>query len=226
MKLPFDFFHGFLILPNLTGHHEEDDGGRGRYLRSCANVGASYHHPHELHPVYDSMEAAEFDRHYQQQRPVDLGYNNRSYSPGAAAAVAAAAAASDGWSTHHLVPGPDWIDASRAGQHAAAGLAWPPHSHDQRYLSPNGSSKWEVASHTSVSSLAGGNYKKSTKSKMNSEGGSNSASCGNGSVPNEFIPDETLQHLTVKELNKRVQNLARDEVVALKQRRRTLKNRG
>ena len=44
--------------------------------------------------------------------------------------------------------------------------------------------------------------------------------------PNEFIPDETLAHLTVKELNKRVSNLARDEVVALKQRRRTLKNRG
>ena len=40
------------------------------------------------------------------------------------------------------------------------------------------------------------------------------------------IADETLQHLTVKELNKRVQNLPRDEVVALKQRRRTLKNRG
>ena len=40
------------------------------------------------------------------------------------------------------------------------------------------------------------------------------------------IPDDTLSMLTVKELNKRVQNLSRDEVVALKQRRRTLKNRG
>ena len=40
------------------------------------------------------------------------------------------------------------------------------------------------------------------------------------------IPDETLAQLTVKELNKKVQNLSRDEVVALKQRRRTLKNRG
>ena len=47
-----------------------------------------------------------------------------------------------------------------------------------------------------------------------------------GSNPNEFIQDETLAHLTVKELNKRVSNLSRDEVVALKQRRRTLKNRG
>ena len=43
---------------------------------------------------------------------------------------------------------------------------------------------------------------------------------------NDFIQDETLAHLTVKELNKRVSNLSRDEVVALKQRRRTLKNRG
>ena len=49
---------------------------------------------------------------------------------------------------------------------------------------------------------------------------------GMGSNPNEFIQDETLAHLTVKELNKRVSNLSRDEVVALKQRRRTLKNRG
>ena len=47
-----------------------------------------------------------------------------------------------------------------------------------------------------------------------------------GSNPNDFIQDETLAHLTVKELNKRVSNLSRDEVVALKQRRRTLKNRG
>ena len=49
---------------------------------------------------------------------------------------------------------------------------------------------------------------------------------GIGSNPNEYIQDETLAHLTVKELNKRVSNLSRDEVVALKQRRRTLKNRG
>ena len=47
-----------------------------------------------------------------------------------------------------------------------------------------------------------------------------------GSNPNDFIQDETLAHLTVKELNKRVSNLSRDEVVAHKQRRRTLKNRG
>ena len=53
-----------------------------------------------------------------------------------------------------------------------------------------------------------------------------SGAMGIGSNPNDFIQDETLAHLTVKELNKRVSNLSRDEVVALKQRRRTLKNRG
>jgi len=42
----------------------------------------------------------------------------------------------------------------------------------------------------------------------------------------DMIPDETLAQLSVKELNKRVQNFPRDDIVALKQRRRTLKNRG
>jgi hypothetical protein len=109
------------------------------------------------------MEAAEFERYHQQARPVDLGYNNRSYSPNAAAALAAAAASSDGWASHPLVTGPDWIDASRAGQHAAAsGLAWSPHSHDQRYVSPGGSMKWEVAS-TSGGQLSAVGYKTKPK---------------------------------------------------------------
>ena len=47
--------------------------------------------------------------------------------------------------------------------------------------------------------------------------------CGGGS---DFIKDEELQDLSVKDLNKRVSNLNREEIVALKQRRRTLKNRG
>lgn len=45
-----------------------------------------------------------------------------------------------------------------------------------------------------------------------------------GDPNNFYIPDNTLASLTVKELNKR--NLGREEVIALKQRRRTLKNRG
>ena len=42
----------------------------------------------------------------------------------------------------------------------------------------------------------------------------------------EYIKDEELQQLSVKDLNKRVSNLPREDIVALKQRRRTLKNRG
>ena len=45
-------------------------------------------------------------------------------------------------------------------------------------------------------------------------------------IASAAIPDETLAQLSVKELNKRVQNFPREDVVALKQRRRTLKNRG
>ena len=41
-----------------------------------------------------------------------------------------------------------------------------------------------------------------------------------------YIPDSTLARLTVKELKKSVEYLGREEVAALKVRRRTLKNRG
>ncbi len=80
-----------------------------------------------------------FGRTYQ-QRPVDLGYNNRSYSPNSAAATTAAlaaASAESGWATHPalaVAATPEWIDA-RAGQHAATGLGWP-HNHDQRLVVP------------------------------------------------------------------------------------------
>ena len=92
-----------------------------------------------------------------------FNYQHRNaYSPNT---VAAAAAATDGWATHHLAVSavsPDWIDASRAAQHA--GLTWPPHSHEpNRYVSPGGSSmKWEVNS--GVGMPGNGGYKKS-KSK-------------------------------------------------------------
>jgi hypothetical protein len=78
------------------------------------------------------------------------------------------------------------------------------------------SMKWESSSLRPPS--VGG---MSTKSKMCSPGSS-----GIQGHPSDLIPDETLAQLSVKELNKRVQNLPRDDIVALKQRRRTLKNRG
>lgn len=42
----------------------------------------------------------------------------------------------------------------------------------------------------------------------------------------DYIDEEQLRNLTVTELNKRVHGCPRDEVIRLKQKRRTLKNRG
>ena len=87
--------------------------------------------------------------------------------------------------------------------------------------------KWEPNTVGVGALSAGGNCYKKPKKLMSPGAHSTAGGSTSGlSVASDVIPDETLAHLTVKELNKRVQNLARDEVVALKQRRRTLKNRG
>lgn len=63
----------------------------------------------------------------------------------------------------------------------------------------------------------------STTSPRTSSGQySNSSSMGN----DDLINDELLTTLTVRELNKRLHGCPREEVVRLKQKRRTLKNRG
>ena len=93
---------------------------------------SGYHHPRDQ--VYDPRENTDFVERYQ-QGPVDLGnYNRQSYSPNSAH-TAVAVAAAEGW-THHLqaaVGNPDWVDARVGHQAAAAGIPWPPHSHDNRY---------------------------------------------------------------------------------------------
>ena len=70
-----------------------------------------------------------------------------------------------------------------------------------------------------------------TESRWNAWGTGVPAHCkeereesGMGKLPH--IPDKALAKLTVKQLKKLMQNLGTEEVKALKQRRRTLKNRG
>lgn len=59
-------------------------------------------------------------------------------------------------------------------------------------------------------------------SQYNSSGSQN----GTNSDPNKVIADELLTKLSVRELNKRLHGCPREEIVRLKQKRRTLKNRG
>ena len=70
-----------------------------------------------------------------------------------------------------------------------------------------------------------------TESRWNAWGTGVPAHCkeereesGMGKLPH--IPDKALAKLTVKQLKKLMQNLGTEEVKALKQRRRTMKNRG
>ena len=62
----------------------------------------------------------------------------------------------------------------------------------------------------------------STRSSTNSPRGNYSTSSGTS----DKIDDEQLTSLTVRELNKKLHGCPREEVVRLKQKRRTLKNRG
>lgn len=56
--------------------------------------------------------------------------------------------------------------------------------------------------------------------------GSSGASTTGSAASNDKIGDDLLTSLTVRELNKRLHGCPREEVVRLKQKRRTLKNRG
>lgn len=66
----------------------------------------------------------------------------------------------------------------------------------------------------------------STRSSTNSPRGAYNSCNSISSGSSDKIGDELLTSLTVRELNKRLHGCPREEVVRLKQKRRTLKNRG
>ncbi|XP_019932881.2 transcription factor MafB [Aedes albopictus] len=112
----------------------------------------------------------------------------------------------------------DWIERKEYMQ-AHAGY---PHHHQLDHLNPiHGSSHHHLHLHGhsnrphSVSSTG------STSSPRNGPG-----SCYAHGSSDDLINDDLLMTLSVRELNKRLHGCPRDQVVRLKQKRRTLKNRG
>jgi len=79
--------------------------------------------------------------------------------------------------------------------------------------------------HHHNSSLHHHNGRGESASSTSSTGSSYNGSCL-GRNADDIVNDELLMSLTVRELNKRLHGYPREEVVRLKQKRRTLKNRG
>ena len=183
-----------------------------------------------------------------QTRPVDLGYRGLAggYSPSQAAAegtaawIAAAATTHqeyfvDGRAVAHHQAALNWTGDPAAGRHAAFGagaiaaaMKWDRSSALQQMGgSAAGATGGPLV--TTVSAPSVGGLRPSSAMSSQSKLCSPNSGIGGESLSgaqSEFIKDEELQQLSVKDLNKRVSNLSREDIVALKQRRRTLKNRG
>ena len=186
------------------------------------------HHPHEIHPGFESMSGMEHQDYAatERVRPMDLGYIRGPYSPqaaegGTAAWIAAAATNHDYFvdGRHNQALG--WSDPQAGRQFgvgaiaAAAAMKW-----DRSSLQMTGN-QGQVGNNGRPSSAM------SSQSKLCSPSSGVGDNCSSvGGTQSDYIKDEELQQLSVKDLNKRVSNLPREDIVALKQRRRTLKNRG
>jgi len=121
----------------------------------------------------------------------------------------------------------------RGGNEPLVMEVWPPnlgaghhHSrHHKHYLDEHMDSPMGMQGHMGGMGGAGRAMSLSPDSRCTSVSCSNSIMNSTGPA-DAFLTDEMLMSLSVRELNKRLHGFPRSEIVRLKQKRRTLKNRG
>eukprot|EP00094_Tigriopus_californicus_P008032 TCALIF_07732-PA protein Name:"Similar to MAFK Transcription factor MafK (Gallus gallus)" AED:0.09 eAED:0.09 QI:0/0.66/0.5/1/0.33/0.5/4/828/385 len=196
-------------------HHEDEDSPRARYNRSAVNPALYHHNPHHGQSIHacDPLGDPDYQDACLDQHPVRFHRDEyaHQYSP--------QSRSNGDWPGQHLGNQiPQWIDGRAGGVWHPPPVPMGPGGTDQRFVVGNQSHmKWMEQSRpgSAMSNTGSGKMK-----------GVGSRSLLYEPMASDCIPDDQLAQLSVKELNKRVQNLTRDDIVKLKQRRRTLKNRG
>ncbi|XP_050100685.1 homeotic protein female sterile [Anopheles aquasalis] len=161
------------------------------------------------------------------------GPNGGMLSNGTMGGVGNGGAGAGGAFGHHHHHHHHHVGASSGGQlefvalnmhsYASSHQHHPHHHHHQ--LHPN--RPHSVSSTSSTISPRNGTSSSGGGSCYNGLGGGGGGSGSlNGLSSEDLINDELLMTLSVRELNKRLHGCPRDQVVRLKQKRRTLKNRG